>query len=69
MNWADVQPGPAYGFTVVGLVIVDPSIGRAAISVHRAGRSELAVSQDPTTSAASSALFPMTLPVGSSLGA
>lgn len=22
MNWADVQSGPAYGFTVVGLVIV-----------------------------------------------
>lgn len=58
--------------TVPGDLLVvpihDTSIGPAAIRVHRAGRSVLAVSQNPETSAASSALSPMTLPVGQSLG-
>jgi len=45
----------------------DTSIGPAAIRVYRSGRSVLAVSQNPETSAAS-VVSPMNLPVGRSLG-
>ncbi len=46
----------------------DTSIGPAAVRVHRTGRSVVAVSQNPETSAAS-VVSPMNLPVGRSLGA
>ncbi|HSP26930.1 MAG TPA: cation:proton antiporter, partial [Ilumatobacteraceae bacterium] len=65
-TWATVATAPG---DLIVVPMHDSSIGQAAIGVHRAGRSVLAVSQNPATSAASSALGPMTLPVGSSLGA
>ena len=52
---------------LVVVPIHDTSIGSAAIRIHRAGRSVLAVSQNPETSDAS-AVSPMNLPVGRSLG-
>jgi Kef-type K+ transport system membrane component KefB len=48
--------------------IHDASIGPAAIRVYGSGRSVLAVSQNPETSAAS-AVSPMNLPLGGTLGA
>lgn len=52
---------------LVVVPIHDTSVGPAAIGVHRSGRSVLAVSQNPETSAAS-VVSPMNLPVGRSLG-
>jgi Kef-type K+ transport system membrane component KefB len=56
------QPGD-----LVVVPVHDTSIGPAAIRVHRTGRSVLAVSQNPETADAS-AISPMNLPVGRSLG-
>jgi Kef-type K+ transport system membrane component KefB len=53
------------------LVVVplhDTVVGPAAVRVHNSGRSVLAVSQNPETSAAS-VVSPMNLPLGRSLGA
>ena len=52
---------------LVVLPIHDTSLGPAAIRVHRSGRSVLAVSQNPESSAAS-VVSPMNLPVGRALG-
>jgi Kef-type K+ transport system membrane component KefB len=64
-TWSTVATAPG---DLVVVPIHETSMGLAAIAVHRAGRSVLAVSQNPETSASSSALSPMTLPVGQSLG-
>jgi nucleotide-binding universal stress UspA family protein len=52
---------------LVVVPIHDTSVGPSAIRVHRSGRSVLAVSQNPETSAAA-VVSPMNLPVGRSLG-
>ncbi len=59
---ASTRPGD-----LLVLPIHDTSIGAAAIRIHASGRSVLAVSQNPETSAAS-VVSPMNLPVGRSLG-
>lgn len=59
---AVTQPGD-----LLVVPIHDTSIGPAATRVHRSGRSVLAVSQNPQT-ASGSAVSPMNLPVGRSLG-
>ncbi len=63
--WAAVATAPG---DLVVVPIHDTAIGPAAVGVHRGGRSVIAVSQNPETSSASSALSSMTLPVGGSLG-
>jgi Kef-type K+ transport system membrane component KefB len=95
MDWAAVQLSPAFGFTVVGLVIVfgplvaerlrlpgllgllafGAIIGPSMLDVLPrfvglqavGGIGVLAVSQNPETSAAS-AVSPMNLPLGGTLG-
>jgi Kef-type K+ transport system membrane component KefB len=63
-TWAAASTRPG---DLVVVPIHDTSIGPSAIRLHDAGRSVLAVSQNPETSAAS-VVSPMNLPVGRSLG-
>jgi Kef-type K+ transport system membrane component KefB len=62
--WASAVSRPG---DLVIIPIHDTSIRSTAVRVHRSGRSVLAVSQNPETSAAS-VVSPMNLPVGRSLG-
>jgi nucleotide-binding universal stress UspA family protein len=63
-TWAAAVTSPG---DILVVPIHDTSIGPAALRVYHSGRSVLAVSQNPETAAAS-AISPMTLPVGRSLG-
>ena len=63
--WAATVSGPG---DLIVVPIHDTAIGPAAIRVYGAGRSVLAVSQNPEASAAA-VVSPMNLPVGRTLGA
>jgi nucleotide-binding universal stress UspA family protein len=62
--WASAVSRPG---DLVVVPIHDTVVGPAAVRVHNSGRSVLAVSQNPETSAAS-VVSPMNLPLGRSLG-